>query len=268
MTERWVDANAIGLTLRRFFKDEKEELSKFGSTINQVFESFVLASLATRYEKNGWGLTVVNPESQALSSIKELRLKFSTRGRPSAYTYFRCERSGEVVEIRHQLRVATRFHEDGQRPPSNIVLDVAVIVPSDLSAYDTDQAVPNELLITFGEAKHMSAFAELIASFLGVVHEMQPERLTSRRTTPTHPSPFLFVSGYLMRTARGLVQTVKKRQYDLEFYTQDTPLSAALPVPTTAATRSTKAKTTVRRTKTVVVGNKDGPASSVGTTPG
>jgi hypothetical protein len=52
-----------------------------------------------------------------------------------------------------------------------------VIRTVDLSAYSTNHAVPVKCLVTFGEARHMSAFAELLASFIDVVHEMQANRL-------------------------------------------------------------------------------------------
>ena len=48
-------------------------------------------------------------------------------------------------------------------------LDVAVIRDMDLEGFSTFDHVPNDQLLTFGEAKHMSAFAELVASFIGVV---------------------------------------------------------------------------------------------------
>jgi hypothetical protein len=61
----------------------------------------------------------------------------------------------------------------------------------------------------------MSAFAELIAGFIGVVHEMQPRRLKrgarfSRKTE--HLPPFLYVSGYLYPTAQGLLETIRERE--------------------------------------------------------
>ena len=72
-------------------------------------------------------------------------------------------------------------------------------------------------LITFGEAKHMSAYAELVASFLGLVHEMQPHRLTAKSkgvASPDHVSPFLYVSGSLYYTGRGVKDSIARRELD------------------------------------------------------
>jgi hypothetical protein len=83
--------------------------------------------------------------------------------------------------------------------------------------------------VSFGEAKHMSAFAELIAGFVGVVHELQPERLKRVRVahfkSSPHPAPFLYVSGYLWNTAEGVRQTLMRRKVDLDIYTRAMPMS-------------------------------------------
>jgi hypothetical protein len=68
---------------------------------------------------------------------------------------------------------------------------VAVISDTDLSDYGTDDYLESSHLITFGEAKHMSAFAELIASFIGLVHELLPDKLDRLRLydgTPIDPN--------------------------------------------------------------------------------
>lgn len=105
-----------------------------------------------------------------------------------------------------------------------MVLDVAVIADQDLSKLESDDFVDNSSLITFGEAKHMSAFAELIANFIGMVHEMMPDALTPIRPYigpheyREHPSPFLYVSGYLYPTAKGITDTIKYRGFDIDIY--------------------------------------------------
>lgn len=125
--------------------------------------------------------------------------------------------------------------------PANIVLDVAVISECGLSFHKTNDYVDNTDLITFAEAKHMSAFAELVAGFLGLVHEIAPKRL--RRSRPyigpvplsEHPAPFLFVSGHLYPTARGMVDTIKQRGYDIDVYDCDSNLLFGLKLPTVPA---------------------------------
>jgi hypothetical protein len=237
MPEEWIDPEGIARQLREFFFEEKAELSRFGSTVNQVFEAYVFASTAARYRSRGWNLVFRHPPRDD-GGAGGLRLKFSTRGRPAAYSYVECVKRGHRVQVRHQLRVATYFHEPPKKPPANIVLDVAVVRQFDDTAYRTDDALPNEALVTFGEAKHMSAFAELVASFIGVVHEMQPFRLGRGRSYEAHPKPFLFVSGFMYRTGEGVVRTVMERGYDVEFFSRRFPPAGAPALPLKAANRA------------------------------
>jgi hypothetical protein len=236
MARPWIEVEPLRRSLSSFFESERESLSIFGRTVNQVFEAFVFASLIQWYRNGGWHISVENPPGPD-GNARVLRLKFSTRGRPAGYTFVKCTRNSTEVRIHHQLRVATRAYRTQQEFPANICLDVAVIKPSDLASYGTNDAVPNCDLVTFAEAKHMSAFAELVAGFLGLVHELQPERLkrvrTSRHlnTASKHPAPFLYVSGILYLTAQGIEQTIRRRCYDVDIFTQTEALSNHLRLP-------------------------------------
>jgi hypothetical protein len=237
MADAWIDVGRLTPQLSDFFDQNRGELSRFGTTINQTFEAYVIAQTIAWFKAQpDWTVEVISPRKD--DGSPNFRLKFSTRGRPGSYTYVRCTNSnGESHQIRHQLRVATRHHRNGRRPSANVCLDVAIIHDLDLSEFKTYDCVSNDALISFGEAKHMSAFAELIAGFVGLVHELQPERLRrirKRRTKPQplHPSPFLFVSGHLWQTAEGLVRTIEDRRYDIDVYTSKRLLAEALPLPT------------------------------------
>ena len=227
----WMDLEAVEKRLTKFFGDEKKSINDFGRTVNQTFEAFVFAQVINWYKTRKWNVSLISPKGYRNS----VRLKFNTRGRPDAYTYVRCERNGTRIQIRHALRVATKSHLRDQWPPANVVLDVAVIKDKNLSDFESDSFVPNKALVTFGEAKHMSAFAELIANFLGLVHEMLPRKLRTNSATakrPVHPRPFLYVSGYLYRTAQGMRLTIKRRRLAVEIHdhTSTTFFSAPLPV--------------------------------------
>lgn len=233
--ELWVDQQEVQRRLARFFDQKRRDLTAFGSTVNQTFEAFVYAAVIGWYRDRGWNVTLVHPKNEELKSV---RLKFSTRGRPSNYTYARCEKEGEVVQVRHQVRVSTHHYRPTRgAPPANVCLDVSVIRNINLNDLGTNDAVPAAELVTFGEAKHMSAFAELVAGFLGLVHEMDPGRLKRRRLksrpyVPDHPPPFLYVSGYLYKTAEGIVHTLRRRGYDIDVYTRTQSLLQAFELPT------------------------------------
>jgi hypothetical protein len=220
MSGAWIDQEALKLRLADFFTLNKASLSTFGNTVNQTFEVFVFAAVISWYRQRGWKVNFVHPNGK--KNHEALRLKFSTRGRPAGYTHASCRKGRRKVQVRHQLRVATRAYIESQQTRANICLYVAVIKEIDLSGYSTNHAVPAKSLITFGEAKHMSAFAELLASFIGVVHEMQPKRLRKRvgshKRRAEHLSPFLYVSGYLYPSAQGILETIDRRKYDINVF--------------------------------------------------
>lgn len=243
MPETWIDIDRTRRELASFFGQSHDEVVRFGSTVNQTFEAFVFAATLHWYRDRKWTVTVIHPNGETSGMVV---LKFSTRGRPASYSYGRCSLNGEEVHVRHQLRVATAWHRLENRNPANVCLDVAVTKPLDLSHFTTDSALPNSDLISFGEAKHMSAFAELIASFVGLVHELQPARLRNVRTppqavAPVHPSPFLYVSGVLYRTAEGIRETVEQRGYDIDIYTETKHLSTSFQLSKIAAPKKTRA---------------------------
>lgn len=252
MPELWIDRTALEKKLADFFESRGRDVSRFGSTVNQTFEAFVFAATLSWYRSRGWSVTIIHPKLDDDDNSKELRLKFSTRGRPGRYSHAVCRKGDEEAHVRHQLRVATRWHTSRNPTPANICLDVAVIKPINISHFSTYDYLPNDALLSFGEAKHMSAFAELLESFLGLVHELQPERLKRIRVrahdpnTRNHPAPFLYVSGQLYTTAEGVLWTMERRKYDLDVYWNTHMLSSALELPQIASTKRRRKTTTTR----------------------
>lgn len=219
-----IDREDIQKQVAQFFSEKKNEIRDFGKTVNQTFEAFVFASVVKWYSQNGWRVEFINPEANSTY----VKLKFNTRGRPKLYSYVVCTKEEQKIQIRHSLRVATKHFRQDQVDRANMVLDVAVIANQDLSNFASDDFVNNTGLITFGEAKHMSAFAELIASFIGMVHELMPDFLTEQRPyigpleKREHPAPFLYVSGYLYPTAKGITDTIRYRGFDIDIYDHET----------------------------------------------
>lgn len=235
MAERWLDRSAVTKRLETFFGTQHSNLAMFGSTVNQTFEAFVFSQVISWYRGEGWTVTLVSPPKSKPGTVS---LKFSTRGRPARYTFARCVKPSTTVQVRHGLRVATRHHTPQQKQPANVCLDVAVIDDLDLAGFGTDDAVKNEHLRSFGEAKHMSAFAELVASFLGLVHELLPEHLVTGSATVgprDHPRPFLYVSGHLYRTAAGIKETIEARKLDVEVHDHESSAFHASPLATRPA---------------------------------
>lgn len=247
MDKTWIDQAAIKQSLSSFFQEKKTDFSKFGQTVNQTFEAFVFISVVEWYKSHGWDVSVVHAPRETKRPGK-VQLKFSTRGKPDNYTYFKCKKGNDEIQVRHQLRVATRSYTGNEFPPANICLDVAVIKSIDLSAHQTDDFVKNEHLVTFGEAKHMSAFAELLASFIGLVHELKPDSLKrhSKRLLQIkgqeHLSPFLYVSGLLYRTASGIKKTIENRGYNVSIYNRTESMTGGTVLPTVTPNKGSKGK--------------------------
>lgn len=209
--------------LNSFFSANKSNLHSFGKSVNQTFEAYVFAKTIQHYMKNGWQTTIVNPPKS-----KKLRLKFTTRGAPINFSYCVARKGREEIQIRHQLRVDIAKKYVSQTKPANICCDIVVMENTDISHYKTYHSLPNASLIAFGEVKHMSAFAELVAGFIGMVHELSPSRLKRIRIKSQkkngHLAPFLYVSGIMYVTAQGIVQSIQKRKYDIDVYSHEKPI--------------------------------------------
>lgn len=232
MANLWIDTEVVENRLEIFFRNNKSQIQNFGSTVNQTFEAFVFASVLNWYISNGWSVDIRNP----VSNPKEVKLKFNTRGKPGGYSYAICEKNNEKIQVRHGLRVSTFYNKPGFTFPANVVLDVAVIYDRDLSQLKSNDYVDNTDLITFGEAKHMSAFAELIANFLGLVHEMKPDAMlpfspNNFKNFPDHPVPFLYVSGYLYPTAKGIFESIKDRSINIDIFDHESGVFFGISLP-------------------------------------
>ena len=224
MADYLFDQAKTQVELQNFFNANKAKLSSFGNFVNQTFEAFAFAKVIEWYQDKGYVTTIVNPK---VNGVETFRLKFSTRGTPNKFSYAVMTLNNEAIQIRHQLRVSTASNSDKLKYSANICCDVVVMQNEDLKFFNSEAPIPSDWLISFGEMKHMSAFAELVASFLGLVHELAPKRLRKIRKTgmsPSHISPFLYVSGYMNPTAKGLFETIKRRKYDVDIYSFENPL--------------------------------------------
>jgi hypothetical protein len=209
--------------LNNFFAKNNSKLNSFGRTVNQTFEAYVFASCIKWYERNGWTINIINPNKGQYKN--KFQLKFNTRGAPAHYSYALCKKDDKTVQIHHGLRVATRYDDMENEYPANICLDVAIIKETFINGLETDMAIPNENLICFGEAKHMSAFAELVAGFIGMVHELLPEMLENNEKIDSNDMyPFLYVSGRLNPTAKGIQETINGRNMSIRIYSFDDPM--------------------------------------------
>lgn len=220
------DQNSAKNELKIFFQKQKADINSFGSTVNQTFEAAVFAKVIKWYQNNHWAVNIVNP---SIKGKQVFRLKFNTRGAPAGYSFVRCTKGSKSCQIRHGLRVHTKYHRQTNRYSANVVCDIVIMNDIDIHHYLSDDSLPNEELISFGEVKHMSAFAELLANFIGLTHELKPECLKRIRVHNWKMSDkiscFLYVSGLLYTTAKGIAETIRDRKFDIDIYSHDNQMN-------------------------------------------
>lgn len=226
MPDYLFDQASVKTQLKDFFTTERATINNFGSTVNQTFEANVFAEVIKWYRANGWTINIISP---IINGNPTFKLKFNTRGAPANYSYAHCSKDDQTCQIRHGLRTHTKSYDIKNIKSANIVCDIVIMNDVDINGFSSDTALSNDLLIAFGEVKHMSAYAELIASFIGLVHELKPEKLKKIRVRKWQRgdtiSCFLYVSGLLYRTAEGLVETIEKRKYDIDIYSFNNPMN-------------------------------------------
>lgn len=226
MADYLFDQASVKSQLKDFFTNEKATINNFGSTVNQTFEANVFAEVIKWYRINAWTVNILSP---IINGKPIFKLKFNTRGAPGNYSYAQCTKGDQSCQIRHGLRIQTKSFDTKNKKPANIVCDIVIMKDVEIDDFSSDAAINNDLLIAFGEVKHMSAYAELIASFIGLVHELKPEILRKIRVRKwqrgDNISCFLYVSGILYRTAEGLVETIEKRKYDIDIYSINNPMN-------------------------------------------
>jgi hypothetical protein len=226
MADYLFDQASVKTQLKDFFTNERAAINNFGGTVNQTFEANVFAEVIKWYRAKGWTVNIISP---IINGNPTFKLKFNTRGAPRNYSYAQCTNGDQTCQIRHGLRTHTKSHDLRNKKSANIVCDIVIMEDVDIDDFSSDSAISNDLLIAFGEVKHMSAYAELIASFIGLVHELKPEKLKKIRVGKWQRgdtiSSFLYVSGLLYRTAEGLVETIEKRKYDIDIYSFNNPMN-------------------------------------------
>lgn len=195
--------------------------------MTNVFETYCFVLFVRYYETVGYILKAEN----LLNG--NFRFRYNTNGYPWNYSYFvaysaqTADKDNEsLFEIRHNQKVSgahAESYESNDIPPM-FALDVAIIKPGSLPKLKQGQKrtdekywVDNTELITFAEAKKLTAYPMLLAQFLGIVHEVKPEflgykpEITGILQEQKHPPPLLFTTSYLSGGSKNVLQSFAKR---------------------------------------------------------
>jgi hypothetical protein len=191
----------IEAKINSFLRRHRATLAEISRSLPSMFEGLCITYVARYYEDElGYQVTPQN-----LISGRLFRLKYSTRGNPAHYSFFRLERNSRTYEIRHNMSVS------GARDPElTYVVDIAVIKADCISKKTTFgitgrknnyYVCSNEDMRSFAEVKALQAYSMLIAAFVGTVFELEPNALRpskfeeNQRKFAHHMFPSLLVSG-------------------------------------------------------------------------
>lgn len=202
--------------LTDFSNKYKVMLAEHSKRISDYFEMTCYNLVIRFYEKKGYKLTVQNLQSGTF------KFKCSPTGLLKNFSYFKAaklDRQGneDVVYIYHNATSQSAFDENVFTTPDIVVSKTNT--PSETKDYyATKKAlsyIPNDELVSFCEAKHLSPFPELMVNFIGTVHELKPECVRDDVEHPEsdHIAPSLMMSGTFGRPTSRIQDSFEKRYY-------------------------------------------------------
>jgi len=174
-----------------FFKQNSKRMS-------DLFEMTVYNDAVRYYRRKKYSITIHN-----LMSDGTFQYKLSTSGLSTNFSYFVAEKTfkdgEEKVEIHHNLKVQSS-HDNH----IYYTADVSVCRENGVSTQKQKNGrkhsfIENDNLITFFEVKNMNPFPEILFSFSGIVLEVMPDFITSKKYTIgkkyKHLTPSIVFSG-------------------------------------------------------------------------
>jgi hypothetical protein len=207
-----IDVKAISKSLRGFVRSHNAEFQKLTRRQSQLLEVGAFLVAAKHYELAGYEVDLKNPRG------KRMKVKLTTNGHPWNFSRFEIALDSRRFEIHTNLPV----EDAAQTPGARYVVDVAVTasgcVPTAPPDPDEERfvALPNEHLVTFIEAKALVVYPMLIAQFIGIVHELQPDFLNDKIPGEfdelLHFEPSLVSLGYLHSTCFNIVKGLEARK--------------------------------------------------------
>jgi hypothetical protein len=214
-----------------FLTRHKAAIYEISRHSTHVFEAVCFVIFARYYEEIGYQL-----EPENLIEDK-FRFRWTTNGYPWNYSYFAVlspelenEEGSAVFEIYHNQKVTGAWVEvekqdEGEIPPM-FAVDIAVAEAGCLPKLPRGHKrtyehywIENRRLLTFAEAKKLTAYPMLLAQFLGIVHEIKPEflhvgerELSQAFWEQKHLPPTLLTADHLTSGARQVLKSFHGRE--------------------------------------------------------
>jgi hypothetical protein len=224
-----VERQKVEQRVSEFLKRHESPMSRVASHVTHVFEAACFVIFARHYEEVGYQLKPRN-----LLDGK-FRFRYSTAGYPWNFSHFgvlsREQGNNDkdrdtLFELHHNQKVAGAWVHTGEGDDKALfAVDIAVVraaslpdLPRGHKRTDEPYWVENEHLITFGEAKKLTAYPMLMAQFLGIVHEIKPEFLKVQGWDipqafwdEEHPPPTLLTANHLTFGTKQVLHSFKDR---------------------------------------------------------
>lgn len=191
-------------------------LAEHAKRISDYFEMTCYDFVIRYYEKKGYELEVQNLQGG------KFKFKCSPTGLLKNFSYFKATKKnnhgdGKVVYIYHNATVQSAFDEKVFTTPDIVISNSNT--PAETKDYYTTKRIlsyiPQESLVTFCEAKHLTPFPELMVSFIGTVHELKPDCVNDHEEhiDSEHIAPSLMMSGTFGKPTRRIRHSFEKRYY-------------------------------------------------------
>lgn len=191
-------------------------LAEHAKRISDYFEMTCYNLVIRYYEKKGYELDVHNLQSG------KFKFKCSPTGLLKNFSYFKATKKGiqgvdDVIYIYHNATVQSAFDKNVFTTPDIVVSSSNT--PAETNDYYTTKKIlsyiPQDKLITFCEAKHLTPFPELMVNFIGTIHELKPDCMdnTMNHHASEHIAPSLMMSGTFGKPTRRIQDSFEKRYY-------------------------------------------------------
>lgn len=202
--------------LTDFSNRYKVLLAEHSKRISDYFEMTCYNLVIRYYEKKGYDLEVQNLRGG------KFKFKCSPTGLIKNFSYFKASKKrdqgvNEVVYIYHNATAQSAFDEKVFTTPDIVVSNSNT--PAETKDYYTTKKtlsyIPQESLISFCEAKHLTPFPELMLNFIGTVHELKPGCVDDNKEHPDseHIAPSLMMSGTFGKPTKRIQHSFEKRYY-------------------------------------------------------
>lgn len=208
--------DAFEKDLKEFANKYRITLAEHSKRISEYFEMTCYNLIVRYYDKKGYSM-----DAQNLQGGK-FKFKCSPKGHLQNFSYFKASKVGidgkkYQFYVFHNATAQSAYDEKVFTTPDIVVAKDEK--PAETTDYYTTKYkltyIPNDKLITFCEAKHLSPFPELMVSFIGTVNELKPECLDDSipHFASDHIAPSMMMSGTLSKSTTRIKDSLEGRYY-------------------------------------------------------